>query len=236
MAESNALRLSGRVAGQLRRREGKNLVAVAVYGSVAQNEERRHSDIDMLVILRRPRAMPWAAVREGVLVTFLQLTPEEARAEVSGTNPNLPEALSGWRSIRPLYDPIGIVAGLRRRARRPTAAMFRRAARAAILATFEDYGKLRNALDAADLEEAREMAIWFTGGAMSILFCIERHVPATGRRLFADVRVRGSIGRAICALRYDPLSTREIARLATRVWHDLLRRARAQGVRVDDLG
>jgi len=235
VAASRSLRLADRVARQLRRREGRNLIAVAVYGSVAQGEERRHSDLDMLLIRRRPRRLPRTAVRDGVLVTFLQMTPEAARAELSGANPNLPEALSGWRSIRALYDPTGIIGTLRRKAGRPTAAQFRKAARAAFLATYEDYGKLRNALDAGDHEEAREMAIWFTGGAMAILFCLEGYVPATGRRLFVDVGKKGSIGKAICALRYEPLSAEEIGRLAVRVWRGLLHRADVQGVRVNDL-
>src|SRR5437867_545926 len=146
------------IARELRDREGSNLVAVGVFGSVARGEDRAFSDLDLLVITRRRRARIHHTIRDGILVTVHQLTPAEARVEVL-QGPWLNDALGGWRSTLALHDPTRIIGRLRDLARRPTAAQFRRSAARALIETLEDYGKLRNAIEAGDLEEAREMSL-----------------------------------------------------------------------------
>ncbi len=223
------------LANDVRRREGRNLVAVGVYGSVSRGEERTHSDVDLLVVVRRKRAYLKTQLRGSFLVTILQHTPAEARGEVLGARADLNDALGGWRSMRPLYDPTGLLRSLKARSRRPTRAQFRKAARQALLATYEDLGKLRDAAAAGDVEEVREMAIWFTGGAMGTLFDLEGHVLRTGRRAFIEARRFGGVGQAIWDLRYHDHPAATSVRLAEAIWATLLRKARRRGVRTDDI-
>jgi len=175
-------------------------------------------------------------MRNGVLVSLLELTRDQAADEVRGYSWNLPEALSGWRSVQELYDPSGLLRRLRDRSLRPTARQFREAARGGFLGTFEDYGKLLNALEAGDTAEAREMAIWFTHGAAMILLCLERQVASTGRRVFAELRNQRGVGNAIRRLRYETLSLDETTRLARSVWTSLLSRARTQRIALPEMG
>ncbi len=168
-------------------------------------------------------------------MTLLQMTPEEAHAAVAEPHENFPEVLSGWRSLRALYDPTGLLSRLRRKAFRPTSSLFQASARLAILTAYEDYGKLLDALDEGDLEGAREMAIWFTGGAAMALLCLERRVPTTGRRIFVDLRRLGSVGTSIDRLRYGSLSLAQTDQVARRIWRFLLRRARARRIRLPGL-
>ncbi len=235
MADSPRLVLARRFARELRREEGANLVAVGVYGSVARGKERAHSDLDLLVVVREKRPSLGIQMREGVLVTLLQCTPAEARDEVCGSRADLNAALAGWRSMRPLYDPRRLLRDLRARAARPSRRQFRSAARRALLETYEDLGKLRNAVAAGDPDEAREMAVWFTGGAMGALFDLDEHILATGRQAFSELRRWGPIGRDIRALRYDSHPLPEALRLAEGIWSSLLRRAARAGVPADDL-
>jgi predicted nucleotidyltransferase len=230
MTRSRRLLTAQALADEFRRKEGRNLIAVGVYGSVPRGDEREHSDIDMLVVVRRRRPSIRHHVRDGVLVTILQHTPAEAREEVMGSRPDLNDALGGWRSLRPLYDPHGLLADLKRRARRPSRSQFSEAARQALLETFEDLGKLRNAIRAGDRDEAREMAIWFTGGAMGVLNNLDARVLETGRRAFIELRGHGDVDRAIRRLRYETLSLPDTEALAERVWRDLLSRAERQGI------
>ena len=230
MATSRRLELAKTLAGQLRTREGRNLVAVGVYGSVARGEDRPHSDVDVLVVLRRKRAAIRHFVRDGILITILQQTPQEARAEVTGSRGDLNAALGGWRSLRPLYDPSGLLRKLMKRARDPTEAQFREAARQALIETYEDLGKVRNAVDVGDEQEAREMAVWYAGAAAGALLDLHRHVLRTGRRAFIEIRRYGAVGEAIRRLRHETLSLVETRRVAEASWAGLLALAQRKGV------
>ena len=232
MAATHRLTLAKAIATELRKREGANLVAVGVYGSVARGEERRHSDVDLLVIVRRKRRGIRHAMYSGILVTILQQTAEEARAEVIGPHPGMNDSLGGWRSMRALYDPTGLLRRLRTQSHHPAVRSFREAARLHFVETYEDLGKLWDAIEAGDADEAREMAIWFSGGAMGTLFDLEGRVLKTGRRAFVEIRRYGRLGEAVRRLRYDALSLREALRLSEYVWGELLDRAAAKGVRL----
>src|SRR5207245_3364254 len=172
------------------------------------------SDDDRIVLERKNRLTIRHLVRTGILVTVLQQTPAEARAEVMGSRADLDGALGGWQSMRPLYDPSGLLSRLKKKAKHPSREQFRQAARRAFLETYEDLGKLRNAVDANDADEAREMAIWYSGGAMGLLFDLNCHVLRTGRRAFIEIRRYGSVGDAIRRLRYETLSPPETRRRA----------------------
>lgn len=117
--------------------------------------------------------------------------------------------------------------------RRVPASQWRPSARAALLATYEDLGKLRDAAEARD--ELRDMAIWFTGGAAAVLLCLRREAVPDGKEMFVEVRRMGAVGRDIARLRYGNLRVAEAARIAESIWEGLLREARRQGIRVGDL-
>ncbi len=229
------MELARTVTADFRAREGRNLVAVGVYGSVARGEERRHSDVDMLVVVRRKRRPIVHEVRDGVVLTVLQQTPDEARAEVTGSRGDINAALGGWTSLQPLHDPTGLLRRLRTRARHPTVRQFQEASRWALLEAYEDVGKLWNAVEAHDQDEAREMSIWFSTAAAGALFDLHRHVLKTGRRAFVEVRRYGRLGTAIRRLRYDRLSLSQMKRFSEFVWRRLLDRAAANGVRLPPL-
>lgn len=234
MAVSMRVRLAATMAAELHQREGRNLVAVGVFGSVGRGQEREYSDIDLLVVTRRKR--PWIGdvYRDGFLVTVLQLTPDEAKDEVTGSRRDINAALGGWTSMRPLFDPSGLLNRLKRRAKEPSAKQFRAAAQSAFLEVYEDLGKLWNAIEADDEEEAREMAIWFTTAASGALFDLDRRVLPTGRRSFIEIRRYGTVGNAIRRLRYENLDLPETLRLSEAIWVSLLRRASREGIALPD--
>ena len=235
MAASIRLALAKSITMDLRGREGRNLLAVGVYGSVARGEERRHSDIDLLVVVRRKSPCIHHEVRDRIVTTILQQTAEEAKSEVTGSRQDLNAILGGWTSLKPLYDPTGILRRLRARARRPSARQFREAAYWACLEVYEDVGKLWNAIEARDMDEAREMAIWFTGAAAGALLDLHGHVLKTGRRAIVEASRFGKVGQAVRRLRYDALSFTEMGRLSELVWAGLLDGAAERGIRLPPL-
>src|SRR5437870_2552341 len=168
MVRSRRLEIAEVEADRLRKRLGRNLVGIGVFGSVGRGDDRTGSDID-LVVVAQSQVKIKSRVVSGIPVTFLPLTPEGAREEVYGSRKDLNVALGGWRSLKPLYDPTKFLARLRQRAFHPRPLQFRRASQKALLETFEDLGKLRNAIEAKNRDEMREMAIWFTDVAMGAL-------------------------------------------------------------------
>lgn len=236
MQRLSRLQAAEELAARLRIQEGRNLVAAGVYGSVASGEDRAHSDIDFLVVVRRPRREIGHRMHRGYLVTVLQMTREEAEDEVLGSRSDMEEALGGWRSLRPLYDPAGLLRRLKAHAMRPAASRFRKAARSALLEAYEDYGKLLNAIDAGDRDEMREMAIWFTSAAHMVVFDLAREVLTTGRRAYVELKKHGTLGRDIRSLRYNRHTSAETLRLANRIWNGLLAQARRQGISLPAIG
>src|SRR2546430_11452420 len=144
------LELARAVTAELRRREGRNLLGVGLYGSVSRGEDRAHSDIDLVLLGRSGKTGLQMLVRYGVLVSLLRLTQDEAADEVRGYSWTLPEALSGWRSVQELYDPGGLLRSLRERSLRPRAHQVREAARGGFLRALQGYRKLAHALEAGD--------------------------------------------------------------------------------------
>src|SRR3989475_11072748 len=78
------LELARTVTAQLRRREGRNLLAVGLYGSVSRGEDRAHSDIDLVLLVRSGKTGLQMLMRNGVLVSLLRLTRGEAADAVRG--------------------------------------------------------------------------------------------------------------------------------------------------------
>ena len=235
MAVSRRLALAKSIAADLRSREGRNLLAVGVYGSVARGESRRHSDIDLLVVVRRKSPRIHHEVRDRIVATILQQTVEDAKSEVTGSRQDLNAILGGWNSLKPLYDPTGILQRLRARARRASPRQFREAAFWACLEVYEDVGKLWNAIEAADMDEAREMAIWFTNAAAGALLNLHAHVLKTGRRGIVEASRFRKIGPAVRRLRYEEHSLAQMQDLSELIWTGLLDRAAAQGIRLPPL-
>ena len=235
MAVSRRLALTKSITADLRGREGRNLLAVGVYGSVARGEERRHSDIDLLVVVRRKSPRIHHEVRDRIVATILQQTVEDAKSEVTGSRLDLNAILGGWTSLKPLYDPTGILQRLRARARRASPRQFREAAFWACLEVYEDVGKLWNAIEAGDVDEAREMAIWFTNAAAGALLDLHARVLKTGRRGIVEASRFGKIGAAVRRLRYEELSLAQMQDLSELIWTGLLDRAAAQGIQLPPL-
>src|SRR5207245_9763635 len=99
MATSRRFELAKLIGAQLRLREGRNLVAVGLYGSVARGEDRAHSDVDLLVVVREKRLTISQLVRTGILVTILQQTRAEVSDDDMVFRGDVNVANVGWRCI-----------------------------------------------------------------------------------------------------------------------------------------
>lgn len=227
-------RLAKRLADELVEQYGDEILGVGVMGSVGLGEEGRHSDVDLLVLARQ-RGSIKDTMRNGIPVSYTRRTPEEAEEDISTPNDWLVGRLSGWWSLKILYDPTGAFERLANRARRTPPEVFSRSARMSLLRSLGLLRMLRGAL-ASGKEEAAEVALWFTGGTAGALACLLPHVPRSGKTLFAELAALSPLGQQIKQLRYNRPMVEDPGALAEEIWADLLRLAAESGITVDDSG
>src|SRR5207244_12080760 len=99
MVRSRRLEIAEVEADRLRKRLGRNLVGIGVFGSVGRGDDRTGSDID-LVVVAQSQVKIKSRVVSGIPVTFLPLSPEWAREAVSSCRKDLIVLLGGWRSLK----------------------------------------------------------------------------------------------------------------------------------------
>ncbi len=212
---------------------GEEILGVGVMGSVGLGEEGPHSDVDMLVLARHRGDLD-DTVRDGIPVNFLWRTPSEAEEDISTPNDWLVGHLSGWRSLKILYDPTGGLERLAEKARRTSPELFAGSARVSLARSIGHLRMLRGAL-ASGRAEAAEVALWFTGGAAGALACFLAHVPRSGKTLFAELAELSPLGQQIHRLRYGWEAVADPGALAEEIWEALFRLAREAEIPVDDL-
>lgn len=216
------------------KQDGEEILGVGVMGSVGLGEEGPHSDVDVLVLARHRGDLD-DTVRDGIPVNFLWRTPAEAEEDISTPNDWLVGLLSGWRTLKIFYDPTGAFERLAEKAREASPELFARSARMSLTRSLGLLRMLRGAL-ASGREEAAEVALWFTGGAAGALACLLRHVPRSGKTLFAELAALSPLGQKIEQLRYGRPAVEDPGALAEEIWEALRRLAAESGITVDDSG
>ncbi len=134
------------IADQLTRHFGEKLIAIGLYGSIAQGTDAPCSDIEMYCVLDEPG-----------LDTTLEWSAGDWKAEVDllGVNTILKQAArveSTWSIVKaayvfvqPLYDPTNLFIHVRRTAITQQAPLFQKAMRQLIVdEIYELAGKIRN--------------------------------------------------------------------------------------------
>lgn len=120
------------IAEELGEQYGDEILGVGVMGSVGLGEEGPYSDVDMLVLASHRGALD-DSMREGIPVSYLWRTPSEAEEDISTPNDWLVGTLSGWWSLKILYDPTGALKRLAERARRTPPELLARSARMSLV-------------------------------------------------------------------------------------------------------
>ena len=134
------------VALRIRGRLGRNLRAIGVVGSVARGMAEIYSDVDMLVMVKRlRRSLPTEFILRGTYCSINQRTLRDAIDELTVPSDRLPEIIGGYRKILPLYDPGNLMPYLERTAAKIPNRVFRRSAQLALLHSYEDFCRVKNA-------------------------------------------------------------------------------------------
>ncbi len=228
------LRIARKVVGELRRDLGRNVIAVGISGSVARGTAEKYSDIDMEIIVRRPLRISYRfLIVEKTYCSLNFATWQGVMREVGMPHHELPETLGGFTKIRSLYDPKGLLHRLEARARHVPRAVFRKSAELALLHSYEDFCRVKNAYLKGDDIVLRDNVFLVTHSAALVVASLNRASFVSDREIFRAHKRFSRLPRGfdrIEQLRYGSLKPRRLYDTLVGFYIDLVDFCRKEGI------
>lgn len=231
------LTIARKVVDQLQRSLGSNLRAAGLQGSVARGTAQRYSDIDFLLIVRNPR--PSTDHIDGLMIvddTYCSLgfeTWSSAVQQITEPNYELPELLGGFTKILAVYDPERLFPRLLALAKRIPASLFTKSAERALVHSYEDFCRVKNAYVNGDEVVLRDNVLYVTHSAALVVAALNRTHFVSDREIFKAHRRFRKLPRGysrIEKLRYGNLKGRELFETFLGFYCDLVAFAGREGV------
>ncbi len=140
------LAIARKVVRQLKGEIGHNLLAVGTTGSVARGGPEQYSDVDLLVIVRRRLTnVSQFRIVDETYCSLVFETKDSGLSQLRRPNHELAELLGGFTRILPLYDPERLLPKLESRARSIPGELYRKSAQLALIHSYEDFCRVKNA-------------------------------------------------------------------------------------------
>ena len=224
-----------------------NLRAVGVCGSVGRGTAQKYSDVDFLILVRKnPGDLAKVGIRQAhngnrfIILddTYCSLGFETWNSAVNQlTKPSydLPELLGGFTRIRPLYDPNHLLPKLEARAQKIPPRIFQRSAELALLHSYEDFCRVKNAFLAGDEIVMRDNAAYVTHSAALVVASLNDAHFRSDREIFKAhkkmARTPHRFAKQIQEIRYGRLTNRELFETLLSFYLNLIKFAESQGIR-----
>jgi len=146
------MQLAGQMANRIRQQYGNQILAIAVYGSVARNEDKKFSDTELVVITKN-KTGPRTIVYRGATAFVEYKTKKAVLDSLRKIGMFWPIETSQVLVAIPLYDPHGLFDEFKRvvKSAKSRNKQFRTAEGEVLTWTSEDIDKVRNAYQSKDL-------------------------------------------------------------------------------------
>ncbi len=226
--------IAKKVAQDLKRDFGANLLAVGLRGSVARGTAEKFSDIDLLVVLQKLEETPLTyKIIDNTYCSLNFETRASALSKLREPHPELPETLGGFTKIRAIYDPGGLLLRLEEEARRVPSNVFQESAELALIHSFEDFCRAKNAFLKKDNIVLKDNIHNITHSAASVVASLNEKGFASDREIFKSYKKFEKTPRnfgAIRELRYGSLSTQQSFKTLTRFYISLVDFCKEEGL------
>ena len=230
------LRIARGVAADLRQEFRSKLVAVGITGSVARGTAAKYSDIDMQVILKGPVQNPYRGlIVENAYCSLNFATRSDAIREFTRPRPGLSEVLGGFTKVRPLYDPKKLFKIFEAKARHLPAKVFRKSAELALLQSYEDFCRVKNAYLSGDEIVLRDNVRLVTHSAVWVVASLNQASFVSDREIFKAYRRYQKLPRdfnRIRELRYGNLKRQTLFKTLVSFYLDLVEFSGREGIRI----
>lgn len=208
------IKIAERIVKELRIQLGRDLRAVGLSGSVARGTAQKYSDIDHLVILKQAHSeLPRFRITEDTYCSLLYETRQNINHQLTTPHHELPEILGGLTKILPLYDPERILSKIEAKAQSVPKELFQRSAELALIHSYEDFCRIKNAYLAGDEIVLKDNVHAVTRFAANIVAAINQSYFVSDREIF---KAHGSFKKLptdydrIEQLRYGTLSREKL--------------------------
>lgn len=179
------LAIARKVIIRLRRKLGSNLIAAGLSGSVGRGTAEKYSDIDFLLIVRKAaNNLPRFMIVDDNYCSLGFETWDRAIRQLTQPSHELPELLGGFTGILPIYDPQRLLPKLETRARKVPADVFRKSAELALLHSYEDFCRVKNAYLKGDRMVLKDNVLGVTHSAALVVASINRTSFPSDRMIF----------------------------------------------------
>lgn len=233
-AISQKIEIARRVVTQLRRRLQTDLLAAGVVGSIARGTAETYSDVDLVIIVKRLRHdLPNLQIIDGTYCSINQETFNGALSQVSQPCDELPEILGGYGKILPIYDPLRLLPKLEKRAASVPGEVFRESAQIALLHSYEDFCRAKNAFLKGDHIVLTDNVLQVTYSAALVVASLNRAAFESDREIFKAHKKFTKLPRRfdrIEKLRYGNLKGRPLFTMLLDFYLDLIRFCQAEAV------
>jgi predicted nucleotidyltransferase len=219
---------------RLKRRLRGDFEAAGVTGSVARGTAEVYSDVDLLIVVKRVRQnLGNVLILNNTYCSVSQKTFKSAVAELSFQTDRLPEIIGGYSRILPIYDPRSLLPKLEEQAVSIPSEVFQPSAQLALLHSYEDFCRVKNAYINHDDFLLIDNVQFVTYSAALIVASLNHQGYISDREVFtAHNRFRKLPERfdRILSLRYEKLNRRALYATLLEFYVDLVRFCRMQGL------
>ena len=232
--QARKIELARIVVEQLRAKLGKDLEAAGVVGSVARGSAEEYSDIDLLIIVKRLRSnVGDVFILDGTYCSVNQKTFDGALAELGIPTDFFPEILGGYSRIIPIYDARGLLPKLEERSAAIPHEIFRQSAQMALLHSYEDFCRAKNAFLDDDDIVLKDCVDGVTHSAALIVASLNYAGFESDREIFKAHRRFQKLPRRferITRLRYGNLECNALFGTLLEFYVELVKFGRRQGL------
>ncbi len=232
---SEKLRIARTVVAGLRRALRKSMMAAGIYGSVARGTAEKYSDIDLIVIVRKPCTDSFRfRIVNATFCSIVYETLKGALSQLSTPTSEFPELLGGFRKILPLYDPLALLPKLEARARSIPEELFRKSAKIALLESYEDFCRAKNAFLNHDDIVLKDNVDLVTQSAALVVASLNQSAFTSDREIFKAHKGFSKLPRRfdrIERLRYGNLKRAALFRMLMGFYLDTVDFCRREGIR-----
>ncbi len=222
------------VAARLRKTMGKKIRAEGLRGSVARGTAGKYSDIDFLIITRRPTDHPRFHITKNTYCSFTFETWKGVVGQLTRPSPELAEILGGFTRILPIYDPENLLPKIEKRAGNIPKRLFRESARLALLHSYEDFCRVKNAYLIDDAIVLKDNIPYVTHSAALVVASLNETSFESDRTIFKAHKGFKTVPRQfdgrLMRLRYGNLKGRKLFNTFLAFYLDLVEFAKEQGI------